>query len=51
MSASTLHRIEHGRREVTLSEVAALAGALQINPWKLIRFRTADRGVPLNRSC
>jgi len=28
MSASTLHRVEHGRRELTLSEIVALAGAL-----------------------
>ncbi len=36
MSSSTLHRIEHGQRELTLSEIIALAGALQIAPAKLI---------------
>lgn len=36
MSTSTLHRIEHGQRELTLSEVVALAGALEIAPSKLI---------------
>ncbi len=38
MSITTLHHIEHGRRELTLSEVAALANALQTDPTKLIRL-------------
>lgn len=36
MSSSTLHHIEHGRRELTLSEIAALANALQTDPAELI---------------
>jgi len=36
MSTSTLHHVEHGRRELTLSEIAALAHALKIDPAKLI---------------
>ncbi|MGH4015255.1 MAG: helix-turn-helix domain-containing protein [Pseudonocardiaceae bacterium] len=32
MSTSTLHRIEHGEHAVTLSEIAALANALEIAP-------------------
>jgi hypothetical protein len=36
MSKSTLHRIEHGRRELALSEIVALAGALEIAPRRLI---------------
>jgi len=36
MSGSTLHRIEHGHRDVTLSEIVALAGALEISPSTLI---------------
>jgi Helix-turn-helix domain len=36
MGKSTLHRIERGQRELTLSEVVALANALQIDPAKLI---------------
>ncbi|MGH4016727.1 MAG: helix-turn-helix domain-containing protein [Pseudonocardiaceae bacterium] len=36
MSTSTLWRIEHGQRELTLSEIVALANALQIDPTKLI---------------
>lgn len=36
MSSSTLHHIEHGRRDLTLSEIAALANALQADPTKLI---------------
>ncbi|HEY2762504.1 MAG TPA: helix-turn-helix transcriptional regulator [Pseudonocardiaceae bacterium] len=36
MSSSTLHHVEHGRRDLTLSEIAALANALQIDPKKLI---------------
>lgn len=35
MSSSTLHRIEHGQREQTLSEIVALANALEIAPAKL----------------
>jgi transcriptional regulator with XRE-family HTH domain len=38
MSTSTLHHVEHGRRELTLSEIVALANALQIDPWKLIKL-------------
>ncbi|MGH3907745.1 MAG: helix-turn-helix domain-containing protein [Pseudonocardiaceae bacterium] len=38
MSTSTLHHVEHGRRELTLSEIVALANALQIDPWKLIEL-------------
>ena len=34
----TLHRIEHGQRELTLSEIVALAGALEIAPSTLIRL-------------
>jgi transcriptional regulator with XRE-family HTH domain len=36
MSKSTLHRIEHGQRELTLSEIMALASALKIPPSQLI---------------
>lgn len=36
MSRSTLHRVEHGQRDITLSEIAALADALRIDPGKLI---------------
>lgn len=36
MSSSTLHRIEHGQRELTLSEIVALGNALEIHPAKLI---------------
>ncbi|MGH3792805.1 MAG: hypothetical protein ACRDQ9_18825, partial [Pseudonocardiaceae bacterium] len=35
---STLHSIEHGQRDVTLSEIVALANALEIAPSKLIRL-------------
>jgi transcriptional regulator with XRE-family HTH domain len=35
MSTSTLHRIEHGQRPVTLSEIVALANALEIAPSEL----------------
>jgi transcriptional regulator with XRE-family HTH domain len=35
MSASTLHRIEHGERAVTLVEIARLADALQVPPSEL----------------
>ena len=38
MSTSTLHRIEHGQHELTLSEIVALAGALKIAPSTLIRL-------------
>lgn len=36
MSTSTLHRTEHGQRELTLSEIMALASALEVPPSKLI---------------
>jgi transcriptional regulator with XRE-family HTH domain len=32
MSKSTLHRIEHGQRELTLSEIMALSSALEKPP-------------------
>jgi transcriptional regulator with XRE-family HTH domain len=35
MSTSTLHRIEHGQRAVTLTEIVALANALEIAPSEL----------------
>ncbi|MGH3974237.1 MAG: helix-turn-helix domain-containing protein [Pseudonocardiaceae bacterium] len=38
MSTSTLHRIEHGQRDLTLSEIMALASTLEIAPSKLIRL-------------
>jgi transcriptional regulator with XRE-family HTH domain len=38
MSSSTLHRIEHGQRAVTLSEIVALANALEIAPSELTRL-------------
>ena len=38
MSSSTLHRIEHGQRAVTLCEIVALAGALQVPPSELTRL-------------
>ena len=38
MNKSTLHRIEHGQRDVTLSEIVALANALEITPSTLIRL-------------
>lgn len=38
MSTSTLHHVEYGRRELTLSEIVALANALQTDPWKLIQL-------------
>ncbi len=38
MSKSTLHRVEHGQRDLTLSEIVALAGALEIAPSTLIRL-------------
>ena len=40
MSHSTLHHVEYGRRELTLSEIAALAHALKIDPAKLIILPT-----------
>ncbi|MGH4012427.1 MAG: helix-turn-helix domain-containing protein [Pseudonocardiaceae bacterium] len=38
MSASTLHRIEHGQHAVTLAEIRALADALQIAPSELTKL-------------
>lgn len=38
MSRTTLNRIEHGQRDVTLSEIVALANALEISPLKLIKL-------------
>lgn len=38
MSVSTLHRIEHGEHAVTLSELRALAYALEIAPSELTRL-------------
>ncbi len=38
MSKSTLHRVEHGQRELTLSEIVALARALETAPSTLIRL-------------
>jgi Helix-turn-helix len=38
MSTSILHRIEHGQRELTLSEIVALSSALKIAPSALIRL-------------
>ncbi|MGQ0774247.1 MAG: helix-turn-helix domain-containing protein [Pseudonocardiales bacterium] len=38
MSLSTLHRIEHGQRPVTLSELEALANALEIAPSELTKL-------------
>jgi transcriptional regulator with XRE-family HTH domain len=38
MSTSTLHRIEHGQRGVTLSEIVALANALEIAPSELTKL-------------
>ncbi|MGH3838552.1 MAG: helix-turn-helix domain-containing protein, partial [Pseudonocardiaceae bacterium] len=38
MSSSTLHRIEHGQRAVTLSEIVALANALEIAPSELTKL-------------
>ncbi|MGH8571820.1 MAG: helix-turn-helix domain-containing protein [Gammaproteobacteria bacterium] len=46
MSRSTLHRIEHGQRDVTLSEIVALANALDTAPSKLIRL---PHFAPANR--
>ncbi|MGQ0778394.1 MAG: helix-turn-helix domain-containing protein [Pseudonocardiales bacterium] len=36
MSSTTLHHVEHGRRDLTLSEIVVLAHALQTDPEKLI---------------
>lgn len=36
MGKSTLHRIENGQRDVTLSEIVALSSALEVAPSKLI---------------
>jgi transcriptional regulator with XRE-family HTH domain len=41
MSHTTLHRVERGQRDLTLSEIVALASALQIPPTKLIDYRSA----------
>jgi hypothetical protein len=51
MSKSSLHRIEHGQRELTLSEIVALASALEIPPLKLIRFPilAPERPAPVIR--
>jgi transcriptional regulator with XRE-family HTH domain len=38
MGKSTLHRIEQGQRDLTLSEIVALANALKIDPSTLIRL-------------
>jgi transcriptional regulator with XRE-family HTH domain len=38
MSSSTLHRIEHGQRAVTRSEIVALANALEIAPSELTKL-------------
>jgi transcriptional regulator with XRE-family HTH domain len=38
MSSSTLHRIEHGLRAITLSEIVALANALEIAPSELTKL-------------
>jgi transcriptional regulator with XRE-family HTH domain len=38
MSKSTLHRIEHGQHAVTLSEIIALATALEIAPSELTKL-------------
>ncbi len=38
MSRTTLNRIEHGQRDVTLSEIMALANALEIAPSRLIKL-------------
>jgi DNA-binding Xre family transcriptional regulator len=38
MSSSTLHRVEHGQRDVTLSEIVALANTLEIRPSTLIEL-------------
>ncbi|MGH3814041.1 MAG: helix-turn-helix domain-containing protein, partial [Pseudonocardiaceae bacterium] len=38
MSTSTLHRIEHGQRAVTLSEIRPLANALEVAPSELTKL-------------
>ncbi|MGH3693015.1 MAG: helix-turn-helix domain-containing protein [Pseudonocardiaceae bacterium] len=38
MGKSTLHRIERGERELTLSEIIALSSALETDPSTLIRL-------------
>jgi transcriptional regulator with XRE-family HTH domain len=38
MSTSTLHRIEHGQRAVSLTEIVALANALEIAPSELTKL-------------
>lgn len=38
MSTTTLHRIERGEHAVTLSEIVALAGALEVAPSELTRL-------------
>jgi transcriptional regulator with XRE-family HTH domain len=38
MSTSTLHRIEHGQRALSLSEIIALANALEIAPSELTKL-------------
>ncbi|MGH3798501.1 MAG: helix-turn-helix domain-containing protein [Pseudonocardiaceae bacterium] len=38
MSTSTLHRIEHGEPAVTLSEIVALANALEVAPSELTKL-------------
>ncbi|MGH3815556.1 MAG: helix-turn-helix domain-containing protein [Pseudonocardiaceae bacterium] len=38
MSTSTLHRIEHGEHAVTLSEIVALANALEVAPSELTKL-------------
>jgi len=51
MSRSTLHRVEHGQRDVTLSEIMALAGALEVAP-STLRSAAAGSGngaVPWRR--
>lgn len=50
MSASTLHRIEHGQRELTLSEIVALSNALQVVPTKLINLMTLGTGNSSTRT-
>jgi hypothetical protein len=43
MNSSTLHLIEHGQRPVTLSEIVALANALETAPSGLVLPVTALR--------
>lgn len=59
-SAATLHHVEHGRRELSVTEIVALATALQIDPWELIKLpvfaltsgsaATSRRGAPARTS-